>query len=343
MMCQHCEAAPCENVCPVNATVHDEEGLNLMVYNRCVGTRYCSNNCPWKVRRFNYFDYNKRPLNNLYRPNHRLQARRRSEDEWELLQARAQSRTSSVRMRGVMEKCTFCVQRIEGAKIAQKVKAGQSGDVDRARWRRSRPPAQQACPAEAIVFGNINDPKSKVSLAKARHAQLHDAGISEHEAAFDLPGSHSQSEPSDAGLLRYAAHVPSVFRESGTSRSAWQPAARREARSEERSALMAAEVANQSGARRSAARSWSAIPLVANNRSIGWISDAVSRITEDKTPFWWWAAFVPSVIFLVHPRRDARLPDHHRRRRLGQSRIPKCGAGTSSTSSGGSVSATPEL
>jgi MoCo/4Fe-4S cofactor protein with predicted Tat translocation signal len=164
MLCQHCEAAPCENVCPVNATVHDEEGLNLMVYNRCVGTRYCSNNCPWKVRRFNYFDYNKRPLTNLYKPNTNFRVTKAA-DEFELLKL-VKNPDVSVRMRGVMEKCTFCVQRIESAKIAQKVKAGQSDDVivpDGV----IKTACQQACPAEAIVFGNISDPKSKVSLAKA--------------------------------------------------------------------------------------------------------------------------------------------------------------------------------
>ena len=164
MLCQHCESAPCENVCPVNATVHDEEGLNLMVYNRCVGTRYCSNNCPWKVRRFNYFDYNKRPLENLYKPDFTLKPTKRA-DEWELLQL-VRNPDVTVRMRGVMEKCTFCVQRIEAAKIAQKVKAGQSGDVIVADGV-IRTACQQACPAEAIVFGNINDPTSKVSLAKS--------------------------------------------------------------------------------------------------------------------------------------------------------------------------------
>jgi len=163
MMCQHCEAAPCENVCPVNATVHDQEGLNLMVYNRCVGTRYCSNNCPWKVRRFNYFDYNKRPLTNLYKPNTGWAVTKEA-DEYSLMQL-ARNPDVSVRMRGVMEKCTFCVQRIEAAKIGQKVKAGQSamaavpdGTIKTA--------CQQACPAEAIVFGNINDPESAVSKAK---------------------------------------------------------------------------------------------------------------------------------------------------------------------------------
>ena len=180
MLCQHCENAPCESVCPVNATVHDEEGLNIMAYNRCVGTRYCSNNCPYKVRRFNFFDYNKRPLNALYKSplasahngeyeffrwfKNPFDSHTRPEDEWELLKL-ARNPDVSVRMRGVMEKCTFCVQRIEGAKIAQKVKAGMSGDVQVPEGAFTTACAQ-ACPAEAIVFGNLLDPKSRVSELK---------------------------------------------------------------------------------------------------------------------------------------------------------------------------------
>ena len=180
MLCQHCENAPCESVCPVNATVHDQEGLNIMAYNRCVGTRYCSNNCPYKVRKFNYFDFNKRPLNHLYKSplasTHEGQyqffrwfkdpfdSHTRPDDEWELLKL-ARNPDVSVRMRGVMEKCTFCVQRIEGAKIAQKVKAGQTGDVQVPDGT-IRTACEQACPAEAIVFGNLLDPNSRVSQLK---------------------------------------------------------------------------------------------------------------------------------------------------------------------------------
>jgi molybdopterin-containing oxidoreductase family iron-sulfur binding subunit len=186
MLCQHCEAAPCESVCPVNATVHDHEGLNVMAYNRCVGTRYCSNNCPYKVRRYNYLDYNKRPLKELKGPFYATpllhatdgewdlkrwwrdhESGMRTQEEWDLIQM-LKNPDVTVRMRGVMEKCTFCVQRIEQAKIARKVKAGESGDVVVPDGT-IRTACEQACPAGAIVFGNVADPGSKVSKLKAQH------------------------------------------------------------------------------------------------------------------------------------------------------------------------------
>jgi molybdopterin-containing oxidoreductase family iron-sulfur binding subunit len=161
MTCQHCETAPCETVCPVNATVHDEEGLNVMAYNRCIGTRYCANNCPYKVRRFNYFDYNKRATDALY------MGPLGHQKEMPELVKMVKNPDVTVRMRGVMEKCTYCVQRIQQAKIAQKRKAGASGDVlvpDGA----FKVACQQVCPVEAIEFGNIKDPNSRVSQAKAQ-------------------------------------------------------------------------------------------------------------------------------------------------------------------------------
>ncbi len=186
MLCQQCEAAPCESVCPVNATVHDQEGLNVMAYNRCIGTRYCSNNCPYKVRRFNYLDFNKRPLTELKGtiysttlthktdgewdllrwwkdPNSGM----RSEDEWDLIKL-SKNPDVTVRMRGVMEKCTYCTQRIEHAKIAQKAKAGASDHVrlSEAAGTVPKTACQQACPAGAITFGDVSDPDSSVSKLK---------------------------------------------------------------------------------------------------------------------------------------------------------------------------------
>ena len=160
MLCQHCESAPCENVCPVNATSHDQEGLNVMTYNRCVGTRYCSNNCPYKVRRFNYFDWNKRPIGKFYLG----PFGHRKDDEWDLMKM-VKNPDVTVRMRGIMEKCTFCLQRIEQAKIAQKTKAGASSDVV-VPTDSFTTACAQACPAGAIVFGNLNDPESGVSKLK---------------------------------------------------------------------------------------------------------------------------------------------------------------------------------
>ena len=147
MLCQHCDAAPCEPVCPVYAAYHTPDGLNGQVYNRCVGTRYCSNNCPYKVRYFNWFAYAKKafpePLNLQLNPD------------------------VTVRARGVMEKCTMCVHRIRGAQNSARLEGRElrEGDVNTA--------CAQACPSDAIVFGNMKDPGSKVMALKTNHRGYH--------------------------------------------------------------------------------------------------------------------------------------------------------------------------
>jgi molybdopterin-containing oxidoreductase family iron-sulfur binding subunit len=146
MLCMHCENAPCEVVCPVAATVHSSEGLNVMVYNRCVGTRYCSNNCPYKVRRFNFLQYS-------------------VEDE--PLTAMLHNPDVTVRSRGVMEKCSYCVQRISAARINAKTIEAQTGQPRPIQDGEVVTACQAACPARAIVFGNINDRQSQVAQWKA--------------------------------------------------------------------------------------------------------------------------------------------------------------------------------
>ncbi len=177
MTCQHCENAPCEQVCPVAATVHTTEGLNSMVYNRCIGTRYCSNNCPYKVRRFNFFDYFRRdPLRTTgllqVQPDYYI----KQQSGGDPLRRMQFNPEVTVRMRGVMEKCSWCTQRIEAAKIDARNKWVKLPSAQKARSKRVSipdgtivPACAQTCPTDAIVFGDLMDHDSKVSQMHRNH------------------------------------------------------------------------------------------------------------------------------------------------------------------------------
>jgi len=222
-MCQHCENAPCETVCPVNATVHSEDGLNVMAYNRCIGTRYCANNCPFKVRRFNFFDYNQRDVlgrvkgtyfSGLYEWN--MVSSKGTEDTIKM----SKNPNVTVRMRGVMEKCTFCVQRIQEAKIATKVAVRDSDQV-RIPTDSFTTACAQACPAGAITFGDQQNPDTAVAklkqsergyrlleylnistrvhyLARIRNPNPKMPGVEKIGAAMKSPHHHGHGEKSEA-------------------------------------------------------------------------------------------------------------------------------------------------
>jgi len=157
--CQQCESAPCETVCPVNATVHTEEGINAMAYNRCIGTRYCANNCPYTARRFNWFDYNKRnPLITTKLAGlevHNLYAGPFGEKNLDQTRRLQRNPNVTVRMRGVMEKCTYCIQRLESAKINQRRIAKDDHTKLRVQADAVQTACQASCPTEAIMFGDL--------------------------------------------------------------------------------------------------------------------------------------------------------------------------------------------
>jgi molybdopterin-containing oxidoreductase family iron-sulfur binding subunit len=156
MLCQHCENAPCENVCPVAATNHSSEGLNQMAYNRCIGTRYCANNCPYKVRRFNWLDYTTAdvfPWNEPWKiPTLHIE----NPEMTDAVTRMVLNPDVTVRSRGVMEKCSFCVQRLQDSKLVAKKEGRPLRDGD------TKTACQTACPTDAIQFGNVLEEKSVV-------------------------------------------------------------------------------------------------------------------------------------------------------------------------------------
>jgi len=157
LMCQHCDNAPCENVCPVAATNHSSEGLNQMTYNRCIGTRYCANNCPYKVRRFNWADYTG---SDSFANNQEGIISDVTMDMQDDLTRMVLNPDVTVRSRGVIEKCSFCVQRLQEGKLKAKKESRPLEDSD------VKVACQQACPTNAIVFGNANNKESAITMTR---------------------------------------------------------------------------------------------------------------------------------------------------------------------------------
>ncbi len=192
--CVHCENAPCETVCPVNAAVHSPEGLNLQVYNRCVGTRYCSNNCPYKVRRFNWFDYQQRQLDQL---------RLGPLGDFGMAETLKMQKNPdvTVRMRGVMEKCTYCVQRIERGKAGAKLASPGSPDYTLA----GRPGRSGLCtgvPCRSDRFRGFDRRDFSRQSAEARSSPVRSLGGARHEAAHQLFDASPQSQSPHGGDCR---------------------------------------------------------------------------------------------------------------------------------------------
>jgi molybdopterin-containing oxidoreductase family iron-sulfur binding subunit len=207
MLCQHCDNAPCENVCPVAATNHSSEGLNQMTYNRCIGTRYCANNCPFKVRRFNWADYtgaDSFPDNQLTEGVGKLDPSVfMMNDE---LSRMVLNPDVTVRSRGVIEKCSFCVQRLQEGKLKAKKENRTLTDSD------AKTACQQACAADAIVFGNVNNNDSQISTVRRENfgrlfyslEQLHVlpnvnylAKVRNTDVAYGLPKEEEEEAPAE--------------------------------------------------------------------------------------------------------------------------------------------------
>jgi molybdopterin-containing oxidoreductase family iron-sulfur binding subunit len=195
MLCQQCDNAPCENVCPVSATNHSSEGLNQMIYNRCIGTKYCANNCPYKVRRFNWADWN----GSDSFPDNQVgiisDATMNLQDD---LTRMVLNPDVTVRSRGVMEKCTFCIQRLQLAKLNAKKEDRVLKDQE------AKTACMQACPTHAIEFGNVNDPESKIS--KLRFEQQKNRKFYVLEQLHTLPN------------INYLTQVRNTTREVGSTK-----------------------------------------------------------------------------------------------------------------------------